>query len=106
MKPRKKTANDTGSVAGPSFEQAIEQLEKIVADMENTELPLEELLKKYEEGTTLVRFCTKKLDEAEQKIELLTKKKDGAIELKPFAADESGKVKESDESTEDETRLF
>jgi exodeoxyribonuclease VII small subunit len=106
MKPRKKTADETGTVAGPSFEQAIEQLEKIVADMENAELPLEELLKKYEEGTTLVRFCTKKLDEAEQKIEMLTKRKDGTVELKPFAAEETGDKNESEESTEDETRLF
>jgi len=67
-----------------SFEQAIQRLEKIVADMEAAELPLEDVLKKYEEGTRLVRFCAQKLDEAEKKIELLTRKADGTVETKPF----------------------
>ena len=67
-----------------SFEQAIQKLEKIVADMEAAELPLEDVLKKYEEGTRLVRFCAQKLDEAEKKIELLTRKADGSVETKPF----------------------
>jgi exodeoxyribonuclease VII small subunit len=72
---------------GPSFEQAIQRLEAIVADMENAELPLEDILQKYEEGTRLVRFCTQKLEEAEKKIELLTKKADGSVKLEPFEAD-------------------
>jgi exodeoxyribonuclease VII small subunit len=71
-----------------SFEQAIARLEKIVADMEAAELPLEDVLKKYEEGTRLVRFCGAKLEEAEKKIELLTKKKDGSLVLKPFEQEE------------------
>ena len=90
MKPSKKTANPNE----PSFEQAVERLEKIVADMENAELPLEEVLKQYEEGTRLVRFCSQKLDEAEKKIELLHKKADGSVTLKPFepeATDEEDK---------------
>ena len=68
----------------PSFEQAIQRLEKIVAEMEGAELPLEDILKKYEEGSRLVRFCSQKLEEAEKKIELLTKKSDGSVSLKPF----------------------
>jgi len=68
-----------------SFEQAIQRLEKIVAEMEAAELPLEDVLKKYEEGTALVRYCSQKLEEAEKKIEMLTKKADGSVELKPFA---------------------
>jgi exodeoxyribonuclease VII small subunit len=67
-----------------SFEQAIERLERIVADMEAAELPLEDVLKRYEEGTRLVRFCSAKLDEAEKKIEVLTKKADGSAKLEPF----------------------
>ena len=77
-----------------SFEQAIQRLEKIVAEMEGAELPLEDVLKRYEEGTRLVRFCTAKLDEAEKKIEILQKKADGTAKLEPFepvdtAGDES-----------------
>jgi len=83
MSPRKNS--NAAPDCGLSFEQAIQRLERIVADMEAAELPLEDVLKKYEEGTRLVRFCGQKLDEAEKKIELLTRKADGTVELKPFA---------------------
>jgi exodeoxyribonuclease VII small subunit len=76
-----KTTKKAGTV---SFEQAIQRLEKIVAEMEAAELPLEDVLKRYEEGSRLVQFCSQKLEEAEKKIELLTKKADGSVELKPF----------------------
>ncbi|MFH1856872.1 MAG: exodeoxyribonuclease VII small subunit [Candidatus Omnitrophota bacterium] len=56
------------------FEKAIEQLEKIVAELEGEELSLEDSLKKYEEGIKLIRLCSKKLDEAKKKIQLLSKK--------------------------------
>ena len=80
----------------PSFEEAIQRLEKIVADMERAELPLEDVLKKYEEGTRLVRFCSQKLEEAEKKIELLTKKADGSATLKPFTGEEETGETEND----------
>ena len=86
MKASKKTASPAPTTTGPSFEQAIQRLERIVADMESAELPLEDVLKKYEEGTRLVRLCSQKLDEAEKKIELLTKKADGSAKLMPFEA--------------------
>jgi len=66
------------------FEEALVNLEKIVADMESDELSLDNSLEKYEEGIKLIRFCTKKLNEAEQKIEILTKQEDGSIERIPF----------------------
>jgi len=85
MKAGKKDA------ANLSFEQAIQRLEKIVMDMEGAELPLEDVLKRYEEGTRLVRFCAAKLDEAEKKIEILQKKADGSVKLEPFeSANEAG----------------
>lgn len=83
-----------------TFEQAIQRLEKIVADMEAAELPLEDVLKHYEEGTRLVRFCTQKLDEAEKKIELLTKKSDGTVKLEPF------EPQAGDEDDETEAKLL
>src|SRR6266478_6167599 len=86
MKGKKKGAEPVLSRNGLTFESAIQRLEKIVADMEAAELPLEDVLKKYEEGTRLVRFCSQKLDEAEKKIELLTKKADGSAKLTPFEA--------------------
>lgn len=78
----------TGKKTDLSFEQAVERLEKIVADMENAELPLDDVLKKYEEGTKLVQFCSQKLDEAEKKIEILQKKSDGSLKAEPFEPEE------------------
>ena len=60
-----------------SFETAMKRLEEIVRTMEHGELPLEESLKLFEEGTALVRSCTKQLDEAEMKIVKLMKGPDG-----------------------------
>ena len=60
-----------------SFEAAMKRLEEIVRTMERGELPLEESLKLFEEGTALVRSCAKQLDEAEMKIVKLMKGPDG-----------------------------
>jgi exodeoxyribonuclease VII small subunit len=84
MKGKKKGAEPVLSKNGLTFEQAIQRLEKIVADMEGAELPLEDVIRKYEEGTRLVRFCSQKLEEAERKIEVLAKKTDGSVALEPF----------------------
>ncbi|MBI4388484.1 MAG: exodeoxyribonuclease VII small subunit [Candidatus Omnitrophica bacterium] len=55
------------------FEKALDQLEKIVTDLESGDLALDEALKRYEEGVKLSRACTKKISEAEKKIEFLTR---------------------------------
>jgi exodeoxyribonuclease VII small subunit len=66
------------------FEQALARLEKIVSEMESAELPLDEVLQRYEEGVKLAAFCSSKLEEAQKKIEILAKKADGAKTLQPF----------------------
>jgi exodeoxyribonuclease VII small subunit len=103
MKAKKKLAGTASVKNGPTFEDAIRRLEKIVGEMEAAELPLEDVLKKYEEGTRLVRFCSLKLEEAEKKIELLTKKADGSVELKPFEDEDAGETTEGDDA---EAKLF
>ena len=55
------------------FEKALGELERIVGELEAGELSLDEALKRYEEGVKLSRACTKKLIEAEKKIEVLTR---------------------------------
>lgn len=100
MKQKKKGAPSKAERSGPTFEEAIQRLEKVVADMESAGLPLEQVLKKYEEGTALVRFCSQKLEEAEKKIELLTKKTDGSVALQPF--DLGKETAEEEESKEEE----
>lgn len=58
--------------AGPSFEQALARLEKIVQDLEAGDLTLEETLVRYEEGARLAADCARRLDEAEQRIRVLS----------------------------------
>jgi exodeoxyribonuclease VII small subunit len=60
------------------------QLEKIVEDIEDGDLPLETALKKFEEGVLLSKFCFDKLDETEKKVSLLLKDQNGNIIEKPF----------------------
>ncbi len=61
-----------------TFEASMQRLEEIVRTMERGELPLEQSLKLFEEGTALVRTCGTMLDEAEMKIVKLMKGPDGA----------------------------
>lgn len=56
-----------------SFEQSLKQLEEIVHELEHGELPLEQAIKKFEEGMELSKFCAQKLEETEQRISLLTR---------------------------------
>ena len=68
----------------PSFEDSLKKLEEIVAQMERGDLPLEESVKLFEEGTRLSAECRKQLDEAEGKIEILVKQRDGSMKREPF----------------------
>ncbi len=53
------------------FEEALDQLEELVEDMENGDLTLEESLKAFEQGIKLTRECQSALSTAEQKVQLL-----------------------------------
>lgn len=57
-----------------TFEDALAQLEKIVRSLEEGNVPLDNSLALFEEGTKLVRFCNDKIDAAEQKVKILTEK--------------------------------
>lgn len=65
-----------------SFEESVGRLEEIVRMLENGTATLDESLKLYEEGISLVRICGEKLDSAEKKIKILTTADDGSIEEK------------------------
>ena len=60
-----------------SFEQSLTRLDEIVRRMEKGDVPLEEALTLFEEGTALVTSCNQLLDEAEMKVVQLTKGPDG-----------------------------
>jgi exodeoxyribonuclease VII small subunit len=66
------------------FEDALNKLEKIVSKLEEGDIPLEESLKLFEEGIRLSRFCNQKLDEAEKKVEILLKGKNGVLKPRFF----------------------
>ena len=55
-----------------SFEDAVQRLEEIVADLENSEIKLDDMLRLYEEGSELVKLCLSKLDDVEKKISVLS----------------------------------
>ena len=71
-----------------NFEEALRKLEAIVAKMEEGDLPLEESLKAFEEGVKLAKLCTKKLDEAERKVEKLIRDQAGKLQTTPFSEEE------------------
>lgn len=73
-------------MAVEKFETALKKLEDVVRRLEDGELSLEESLKAFEEGVKYAAFCTKKLDEAEKKVELLLKQKNGSFIKEEFDA--------------------
>ena len=74
--------------ASKSFEASIRRLEEIVKRMESREIPLEEALSLFEEGTALVKSSSKLLDEAELKVAKLMKGADGAPVETEFESNE------------------
>jgi len=75
-------------MAEKKFEEAMERLEQVVEDLESGKLSLEDSLKIFEEGMNLVNFCSKKLEEAEQKVTILIKEGEGKYSQQPFDAEE------------------
>ena len=78
-------ANKTASSAEPaasaaSYEDALAELERLVAAMEGGQMPLERLLESYQRGAELLGFCRSRLDAVEQQVKVL---EDG--QLKPWA---------------------
>jgi exodeoxyribonuclease VII small subunit len=70
-----------------TFEACLARLEQIVGQLESGNLPLEESLKAFEEGIALARHCARYLEDAERRIELLTKDEAGVPKTESFALD-------------------
>tara|TARA_A100001037_G_C14540224_1_gene367037 strand:+ start:182 stop:421 length:240 start_codon:yes stop_codon:yes gene_type:complete len=70
------------------FEKAIQRLEKIVDDLEKGEMDIDKSLEIFEEGIKMSRVCSKKLNEAEAKIEKLTKNQKGELVTELFPVEE------------------
>jgi exodeoxyribonuclease VII small subunit len=74
------------------FEDSLTRLEQLVGQLESGNLPLEESLKVFEEGIALARRCAKYLEDAEKRIEVLTKDEQGALGTKPFSWEPEGEA--------------
>jgi exodeoxyribonuclease VII small subunit len=70
-----------------TFESSLAELEKIVAQLEDGDLPLEESLKLFETGVKLSRECRERLSDAERRIEILMKDGDGKLSLSELPQD-------------------
>ena len=75
-------------MAEKKFETALARLEDIVTELEKGDLPLEQSLKLFEEGIRLSQVCNKRLEDAEGKVEMLMKDKEGNRKARPFAEEE------------------
>ena len=78
------------------YEEALKRLEKLVAELDKSDVDLESRLKKFEEGTKLARVLLKKLDQAKKKVELLVKTEAGSASLVPFDDDLDDKERASE----------
>ena len=72
----------------PSFEEALERLETLVAQMEEGEVGLEELVRRFEDGTRLLNLCIDKLQSAERRIEVL-KRERRSLDFEKFQPEET-----------------
>lgn len=91
----------------PGFEESMARLEEVVEAMQSPDLPLDQVIERYEEGMKLITVCTALLEAAEQKIELLTREKSG--EFAPATgSDQAGSGASANPSLddEDEASLF
>ena len=71
----------------PTFEEGLELLEHIVKEMESGELPLERAIALFEQGMKLSETCRKQLEEAETRVEILTRRA-GEMQPQPFKTSE------------------
>lgn len=80
----------SGAGPAPSFEQTLAQLEALVTQLESGDLPLDAALRTFEEGVRLTRDCQAALAGAQQKVQRLLQRGDGAVleDFDPGAASE------------------
>ena len=72
-----------------SFESCVEQLEKIVKELENGDLPLEKSLELFEKGMELSGKARTQLEAAESRVEILLRK-EGKVQAEPFELTDDG----------------
>ena len=81
-------AGEKSAASIADFEKSLDELEKLVHDLEQGELSLEQSLTAFERGVKLTRECQQALKTAEQRGEQLVENSDGTLETRPFTPDE------------------
>lgn len=76
-------------IATLSFESAMTELEQIVRDMESGKTTLEQAISAYERGVALRTHCEKRLNNAQMRIDQITKNADGTVRLSPAQIEKS-----------------
>ena len=79
-----------------NFETSLEELERIVRELERGDLPLEKSLELFEQGVKLSRACQQRLNEAERRIEILTRDSQGRPAVSAFVPGDSNNDDNSD----------
>ena len=75
---------------GSSFEESLKKLESIVEAMEADDLPLDQLIQRFEEGASLAKLCQDRLSEAEVKVRTLEESLDGVLTTRTLPEDSLG----------------
>lgn len=88
-------------MATVKFEEALARLETIVTELERGELPLEDSMRIFEEGIKLSKVCLKMLDDAERRVEILVKDKDGRKRTRPLELEEQSETGQDNGDVED-----
>jgi exodeoxyribonuclease VII small subunit len=76
--------SDETSVTIADFEKSLNELETLVRDLEQGDMPLEKSLAAFERGVRLTRNCQQALRQAEQRVEQLVETDDGTLTTQPF----------------------
>ncbi|MDR2386744.1 MAG: exodeoxyribonuclease VII small subunit [Deltaproteobacteria bacterium] len=93
LKPSNKKTEET-------FEAGLERLKQLVEGLEKSDISLDEALNGFEEGIKLSRKLSAKLDQAETRLELLTKAADGGLEVSPLEGLDFGQGQDDHEEGE------
>jgi exodeoxyribonuclease VII small subunit len=80
--------NDPGEKPVETFESCLDELEKVVRELEGGDLPLERSLELFERGMGLSDACRKQLEEAETRVDMLIRR-EGKMTAEPFRPDKS-----------------
>lgn len=87
-----------GTAKPKTFESSLEELERIVRELEQGELPLERSLELFEHGVKLSRECQDRLNQAERRIEILMRDNQGRPAVRAFKAENGADDNAPDDS--------